>query len=576
MTKNKEKNEQVKDPSDIDALIVHNIFVDNKKYTTKNFQFSSPNTWKIFIEKGGTNVLVFIDPDQLLRFDVCYMKLMIIIQLPSISSFTIDEYDSRKFIKMIVSNDENHMRLVINDLKSLYPKINQLYKEVKDTKEYDGNNYKNTINHITNPSNEEVQKPKKQKRKLVEEDEYEISSDDEKQDPPPPRKMMTRRQSKKIENIEDDTPSLSNYSQRNNILFIRNNITFTQGDYDRLNNGEFLNDNNIDFYVEYLKETKSDETKNVYFFNTHFWPLLNRDRERIGKRFPKNDNIFDKDFVFVPINENAHWSLAVICYPNLLNEKVNEKETKARLFYFDSLGSTHRLRNVFEKIRQYLSIRHEVEKGEKRHIKATDIMGKSAKVPKQPNSYDCGVYLLHYIEKFIEEKPQPRDIDEGLEDWFDESDIPKKRDRMKSICDYYKEEYQIEHPNNDQLPLTNESNDSDLIEQIPIQEVINNAETTISDETKDIKEDPELFKENDEFKDEVGNVEKFVLSEKESEKSEKKKYQDEEESEESDKRKYQDEEEPEKKKEKKKYQDEEEVTERNFTTNPFLNIVKDM
>ena len=36
------------------------------------------------------------------------------------------------------------------------------------------------------------------------------------------------------------------------------------------------------------------------------------------KKLTKNTNIFEKDFVIVPINDNEHWYVVVICYPGLL------------------------------------------------------------------------------------------------------------------------------------------------------------------------------------------------------------------------------------------------------------------
>ena len=36
--------------------------------------------------------------------------------------------------------------------------------------------------------------------------------------------------------------------------------------------------------------------------------------ERV-KRWTKKMNIFDKDFIVVPINEHSHWFVAVICFP---------------------------------------------------------------------------------------------------------------------------------------------------------------------------------------------------------------------------------------------------------------------
>lgn len=35
------------------------------------------------------------------------------------------------------------------------------------------------------------------------------------------------------------------------------------------------------------------------------------------KKWTKNVNIFEKDFVIIPINENMHWFLAIICFPGL-------------------------------------------------------------------------------------------------------------------------------------------------------------------------------------------------------------------------------------------------------------------
>lgn len=35
------------------------------------------------------------------------------------------------------------------------------------------------------------------------------------------------------------------------------------------------------------------------------------------KTWTKHVNLFEKDFVIVPINENAHWFLAIICFPGI-------------------------------------------------------------------------------------------------------------------------------------------------------------------------------------------------------------------------------------------------------------------
>ena len=47
------------------------------------------------------------------------------------------------------------------------------------------------------------------------------------------------------------------------------------------------------------------------------------------KNWTRNINIFEKDFIIVPINKNAHWYLAIICYPYLLEPEFEGEQTEA-------------------------------------------------------------------------------------------------------------------------------------------------------------------------------------------------------------------------------------------------------
>lgn len=40
-------------------------------------------------------------------------------------------------------------------------------------------------------------------------------------------------------------------------------------------------------------------------------------------------NIFEKDFLIVPINKNAHWNLAIICYPGLIEPVYEETSSRS-------------------------------------------------------------------------------------------------------------------------------------------------------------------------------------------------------------------------------------------------------
>ncbi|KAL8711449.1 MAG: hypothetical protein Q9220_004107 [cf. Caloplaca sp. 1 TL-2023] len=100
--------------------------------------------------------------------------------------------------------------------------------------------------------------------------------------------------------------------------------TVEWGDLERLDEGEFLNDNIIAFYLRYLEvqAEQADPTisRKVYMFNTFFYERLTAaDAEHKGfnydaiRKWTRGVDIFTYDFVVVPVNESAHWYIAIIC-----------------------------------------------------------------------------------------------------------------------------------------------------------------------------------------------------------------------------------------------------------------------
>ena len=109
-------------------------------------------------------------------------------------------------------------------------------------------------------------------------------------------------------------------------------VTLTNEDMDRLTTQEFLNDSLVDYELKRIQERleKDDPAMlaRCHFFNSFFYKRL---LESVGKRvndppkvregfkrverWTKNTDLFSKDFIFVPINEALHWSLAIICKP---------------------------------------------------------------------------------------------------------------------------------------------------------------------------------------------------------------------------------------------------------------------
>ncbi|XP_063914137.1 uncharacterized protein LOC135130642 isoform X2 [Zophobas morio] len=120
----------------------------------------------------------------------------------------------------------------------------------------------------------------------------------------------------------------------------RGRITINTEDYMCLGQDQFLNDVIIDFYLKYLLlNLPKEQQDKVHVFSTFFYKRLTtkpmkasrksqpteidpnltpaQKRHSRVKTWTKNVNIFEKDFIIVPINENCHWFLAIICFPNM-------------------------------------------------------------------------------------------------------------------------------------------------------------------------------------------------------------------------------------------------------------------
>ncbi|GAB1202314.1 hypothetical protein APSETT445_000926 [Aspergillus pseudonomiae] len=110
-------------------------------------------------------------------------------------------------------------------------------------------------------------------------------------------------------------------------------------DRERLRDNEFLNDNLIGFYIRFLEDhlerTNKEVAKRVYFFNSYFFATLTNAKGRRNinyegvQKWTRAVDIFGFDYIVVPINENAHWYVAIICnLPNLPG--IADKNTENR------------------------------------------------------------------------------------------------------------------------------------------------------------------------------------------------------------------------------------------------------
>lgn len=263
----------------------------------------------------------------------------------------------------------------------------------------------------------------------------------------------------------------------------RNRASVDKEDILRLDEGEFLNDNLINFYMRYLQtklETeRPDLLKRVHIFSTFFFEKLTSTRGTINydgvKNWTAKLDLFSYDYIVVPVNENAHWYLAVICNaPKLLEPAEDSQEPEApstdalgrprletrvmktverdmsdisledgsatrrslrqrassplsaplvpsspetlvqepplapsrkndesnpRIVTMDSLGSRHGA--TCKALKNYLVLEAKDKKG----IDLGAVPGgmKARGIPEQNNFCDCGVFVLAYMEEFLQD-----------------------------------------------------------------------------------------------------------------------------------------------------------------------------
>ncbi|GAU39326.1 hypothetical protein TSUD_217070, partial [Trifolium subterraneum] len=201
-------------------------------------------------------------------------------------------------------------------------------------------------------------------------------------------------------------------------------VCLSKRDVDLLQPDTYINDTIIDFYILYLKnKMKEHEKARFHFFNSFFFPKLagmdkNAPYACDGKlafqsvrKWTRKVNLFEKDYIFIPVNFNYHWSLIVICHPgevDNINDKEPEKSLKLPcILHMDSYKGYHS--GLKDLVQSYLC---EEWKERKKDTCREDLSSRflnmpflPVEVPQQKNSYDCGLFLLHYLELFLDEVP---------------------------------------------------------------------------------------------------------------------------------------------------------------------------
>ncbi len=175
----------------------------------------------------------------------------------------------------------------------------------------------------------------------------------------------------------------------------------TRKDLKRLDNGCWLNDEIINFYIEMLKERDSrlstslhDRISSHYFHSIFYMKLMENGVYNYAnvRRWTKKVDIFSKHKVFFPINlNNNHWVLAVA---HIVSKTI---------VYYDSFagnGVPH-LRNLLK----WLADEYDDKKKMLLDTSEWILIGHSSDVPRQENGFDCGMFALTCADYLSDDLP---------------------------------------------------------------------------------------------------------------------------------------------------------------------------
>ncbi|KAF7667503.1 hypothetical protein LDENG_00056400 [Lucifuga dentata] len=194
-------------------------------------------------------------------------------------------------------------------------------------------------------------------------------------------------------------------SDPNLVLSAAFKLRITQRDLITLQEGGWLNDEVINFYLSLVMERCSSQAERlkVYSFSTFFFPKLRGgggggggDGQTGGhaavKRWTKAVDLFLYDLILVPLHLGVHWAMAVIDFKS--------RTVKS----YDSMGQRHD--DICSLLLLYLKEEHKVKKGrELDSAKWTVGSMRANEIPQQRNGSDCGVFACKYADYIAKGRP---------------------------------------------------------------------------------------------------------------------------------------------------------------------------
>ena len=147
------------------------------------------------------------------------------------------------------------------------------------------------------------------------------------------------------------------------------------------------------------------------------------------RNWTKTVNIFEKDFVVLPVCHNDHWILIIVkmAIPNI------------SIMVLDSANEERVPRvNVERTIRRYLEDEWCAKRSSQQELAFQD--SKYAVVPQQTNNTDCGVFLMKNFKEFLKSYPVEEPVWHKWRPVYGQKDIVALRKQIKVLIQEFSSE----------------------------------------------------------------------------------------------------------------------------------------
>lgn len=155
-----------------------------------------------------------------------------------------------------------------------------------------------------------------------------------------------------------------------------------------LEEGKKLDDNTVNFFILHSITSLVEEDKrdDLHVFNSCFYAKIEKNlNPQTTRRWTKRRDIFEKDFVILPVCYNDHWILIII--------KMVFPEVSMTIL--DSANAERiPLVHVGRTVKRYLEDEWRAKHSSRYLV-----------VPQQTNNIDCGAYLLKNVTGFLKSYP---------------------------------------------------------------------------------------------------------------------------------------------------------------------------